>query len=291
MNTSITKIAYGTMAMLLLMSCKAEQKQDKYEFNYTEFISMNIFHSEEFAIAPYAILNDMHGKPCRIDSIFKKPKLIFRFGERNCELCIESEVKLINELGLTNQIIGFADYSNNRMIQLAKEKYKIQFPIYYLPKGTESLIPKVKDEIERPYLFLLGTDYRAKYIFYPSNSFPEMSQKYYHEIGRLLNSQNLNENIFEENTIDMGNIIQGKTYNVRFKYVNKTSGPLFIEDIRPSCGCAVPQWDKIPIRENESSDIVISFTPDTKGYNSKIIMVFHNKSKHPVRLIIKANVK
>lgn len=163
MNTSITKIVCGILGALLLMCCQAEK--DKYEFNYAEFMSMNIFHSEEFAIAPYAILNDMHGKPCRIDSILKKPKLIFRFGERNCELCIESEVKLINELGLTNHIVGFADYSNNRMIQLAKEKYKIQFPIYYLPKGEESLIPKVKDEIERPYLFMMGTDFRAQYIY------------------------------------------------------------------------------------------------------------------------------
>lgn len=291
MNTFIVKIACGILGALLLMYCQAEKKQDKYESNYAEFMSMNIFHSEEFAIAPYAILNDMHGKPCRIDSILKKPKLIFRFGERNRELCIESEVKLINELGLTSHIVGFADYSNNRMIQLAKEKYKIQFPIYYLPKGAESLIPKVKDEIERPYLFLMATDYRAKYIFYPSVGFPEMSRKYYHEIGRLFNDHSLNENFFEEKIVDMGNIIKGKTYNVSFKYVNKTPGPLLIEDIRPSCGCAVPQWDKIPIRENKSSELVISFTPETLGYNSKTIMVTHNKSKHPVRLIIKANVE
>lgn len=66
--------------------------------------------------------------------------------------------------------------------------------------------------------------------------FSDMSQKYYHEVGRLLNSQSLNENFFEEKIVDMGNIIKGKTYNVSFKCINKTSGPLLIEDIRPSCG-------------------------------------------------------
>ena len=290
MNLRIFKHISVCFIIVLVISCKTDNT-NKVEPDYGKFTVMNIFQSEGFSFPFYYPLTDINGTKCRLDSILKKSKLIFRFSELNCELCIRSEIDLMNKLNLSNHVIGFASYSNIRMLKLAQKKYNIQFPIYFLSLGSNGALPEDKESLGRPYLFLMNTDFRAKYLFFPSIQHPIVSEVYYKEILYLLDHNNSNEDFFDEKMIDLGTISKGKTYKAKFKYTNKTPDLLIIENINTSCGCTVPRWDKKPLKEEESSELVISFTPETLGYNSKFIMVSFNKYKHPVRLIIKANVE
>lgn len=264
---------------------------DKIVSDYKEFMAMNLFQTEEFTLLPYYPVKDIEGCMHRLDSILKRPKLVFRFSGHNCETCIASEVDLINKLNLSEHVIGFASYDNLRMLKLAKFKHNIQFPIYYLPFGHECILPESKEKLERPYLFMMGPELRAKHILFPSIRHPEMSDKYYQEVSFLLNDSLVNENLFLEKMVDLGTVLKGKTYKAIFEYSNNTFGPLVIEDVKASCGCTVPQWDRKPLEMGKSSKLTVLFTPETSGYNSKFIMVSLNKSTYPIRLILKANVK
>lgn len=275
--------------MFYMTGCK-KVDDNKVKFDYAEFMAMNLFQTEEFSLVPYSLLRDTEGYEYRLDSILKRPKLIFRFSGHNCEACIVSEFDLINKLNISQNVIGFASYDNIRILKLAKMKYNIQFPIYYLPFGQD-MLPEKKEELERPYLFIMGPELHAKHILFPSIRHPEISKKYYQEVSLLLNDSAINEDVFPQKIIDLGTITKGKTYKAQFEYSNNTLGPLVIKDVKSSCGCTVPHWDKKPLEKNNSSELTVLFTPEVSGYNSKLIMVSHNKSKYPLRLILKANVE
>ncbi|MDR0699120.1 MAG: DUF1573 domain-containing protein [Tannerella sp.] len=115
--------------------------------------------------------------------------------------------------------------------------------------------------------------------------------KYHRAISDKLNSNISKIPVFENITIDIGTIKNGQPQEIRFKYTNHSINPLIITDVKTSCGCTMPQWDKNPLDINKSSELTIRFTPDSPGRNSKTIMVFHNQSKEPVKLFFKANVE
>lgn len=125
----------------------------------------------------------------------------------------------------------------------------------------------------------------------PDKQFPDISMKYHRAISDKLNSNISKIPVFENITIDIGTIKNGQPQEIRFKYTNHSINPLIITDVKTSCGCTMPQWDKNPLDINKSSELTIRFTPDSPGRNSKTIMVFHNQSKEPVKLFFKANVE
>lgn len=279
--------------LVACVSCKKEDgNKNKVNTDFIPFMAMNIFQTEEFSLPPYYPVKDMAGHEYRLDSLLKSPKLILRFSEQNCETCIESEVRLINQLNLSSHVLGFASYNNLRMLKLAKAKYHIQFPLFFLPFGENNIMPAAKEELGKPYLFVMGPELHAQYVMFPSLEYPEMSEKYYQEVAFLMeDSTGVKDKIFDIGMIDLGEITKGKTYKASFKYTNKTSGLLVLTSVKSSCGCTVPRWDKKPLAEGKSSELVVQFTPEMLGYNSKTVMVSHNRSQYPLRLIIKADVK
>lgn len=272
---------------VFIISCKSD-KSDDLASDYSDFMIMNILQSENFSLYPYHTLKNIEGETCKLSHVITKPKLVLRFSERNCELCIQSEIDLINKLNISDDIVGFASYSNARLLKLIQQKYRIQFPVYLLPYSTD-ILPEIKEKLGVPYLFLIDTDLHSKYIFFPSKEHSEFSEKYYNEMMNLISNKKIVD-IFDEKNVNLGEVLQGQTYRVSFKYTNMTSGLLIIRDITSSCGCTVPQWDKMPLAENDSSKLIVLFTPETLGYNSKVVMVSHNKCRYPLRLMIRANV-
>ena len=128
-------------------------------------------------------------------------------------------------------------------------------------------------------------------FFFPNKEQPKVSEIYYQEIrNRLSAESSQSDNIFENTSVDLGDVKIGKSKKAHFKITNQTDGLLVIKDIKTSCGCTTPQWDKRPIRAGQLSELTVIFKAETHGYNKKNIMVFHNKTKYPIRLTITANV-
>jgi hypothetical protein len=51
-------------------------------------------------------------------------------------------------------------------------------------------------------------------------------------------------------SIDVGNIPQGKPKRIRFEFTNTSNKPIVIENVAPSCGCTTADYTKThPSRE------------------------------------------
>ena len=276
--------------VLILIGCNRSDKTVT-TVNYTNFIVRNIIESDNFTLPSYYKLKDEQGNGHSIDSIFINPLLVFRFSELNCEYCIKTEIELINKLKCRNKIIGLATFSNNRLLLMAKKKYNINFPVYSIPFQDCDLLPEILEEDGNPYLFVMSSNMQSKHVFLPDKIFPEISMEYYNAICNILDDKKSDIQIFNNNLIDIGTIKNHEVQEIKFKYTNSSSENLIINDVKVSCGCTVPHWEKKPLKEKESSALTVLFTPETLGYNSKIVMVYHNQSKDPVKLIFKANVE
>lgn len=286
----IIKNLFACIIILILGSCNKSNHKNLPSNDISNYFISNIVEAEEFALPPYYNLKDVDGNSCRIDSVFVKPKLVLRFNEFHCDECIKSCVELINKSHMVDKMVALVSYDNIRMLRLVKKKYNILFPIYFIPTNQQHMLSDLKEKSGYPYLFLLDSDARAKYMFSPSQLYPEVFKKYLDRFAVILNEEKQDNDIFLSKNIDLGTIVKGQKYKVNFEYKNKTSGMLIINDVKTSCGCMVSKWEKKPLPSYTSANLIIEFTPETLGYTSKAIMVSHNKSDYPLRLMIRANV-
>lgn len=279
------------LTLLSLTGCHTESDK-KYLERYIEFMAENIFYEETVSLSSYYPLKDSEGRQYRADSIFRKDKIVFRFTQHDCEDCIQSEIEHIRQSGLSKQVIGIASYNNLRVLRMALQKYRIDFPVFFLPFEKEKDVFPVTETIRRPFVFLMTSHLQTRYYFSPNVAFPNMSQRYYREMADRLGKQTTDATeIFQKNLVDLGEIKLDNSYEVRFPFTNRSEGLLMIKEVKATCGCTVPQWSKEPLSEDRSSELIVLFKPIARGYNQKSIMVFHNKSPYPVRLTIKADVK
>ena len=84
--------------------------------------------------------------------------------------------------------------------------------------------------------------------------------------------------VFEEEMHDFGSIKEEEgAVNFDFKFKNKGNFTLLLRDVKSSCGCATPTWDKKPIPSGDSSIIKVSYdTKNRPGNFSKAITVNSN---------------
>jgi len=89
---------------------------------------------------------------------------------------------------------------------------------------------------------------------------------------------------------DYGTINQGGDGNCVFKFKNTGNEPLILSDVRKSCGCTTPTWDKEPILPGQSGEIKVGYNTNNIGNFSKTITVISNATNSTVTLIIKGTV-
>lgn len=272
--------------------CQSKSEQNKIVSEYSSLILDHVFLSEDFSLPPYYELKGKGGKVYRVDSIFNSLKLVIRFSELNCEKCYTEELERIMESGLSQYAVGIASFSNMRVLELIRRKLGLPFPIYYISFTDErELFPESLQKMRTPYVFLMDERCKSRYLFFPSLNHSKVSSEYYKKVYSMLMNANKNDiEIFEEKSIDLGKITLGKPYEAFFKYKNNSDGYLVIDDIKVSCGCTQPNWEKRPLGKGDSAKLCVTFIPNTIGYNLKTLMVRHNKSKYPVKLFIRADV-
>lgn len=287
----IKRISAYIVLLILMGGCSNNRHNETSLNDIGDYMIKNLMQAKEFSLLPYYQLTDINGKSCRVDSIVKSPLLVFRFNEFHCDNCIISCIEQIKTSRITDNIIGLASYNNVRMLNIIKKKYNIPFPVYLMPINDQEMLSDLKEKSEYPYLFLLDTDFRANYLFSPSQLYPDIFEKYLENISQILYEDKKGYiEIFTSKNIDLGTIIKGEKYNIDFEYTNTTNDLLIINDVKTSCGCMVSEWKKEPLSPQKTAKLIIEFTPETLGYTSKAIVVSHNKSTNPVRLMIRANV-
>jgi len=85
--------------------------------------------------------------------------------------------------------------------------------------------------------------------------------------------------------------IEGKQLSHTFKFKNTGTTPLIISDYKVACSCTKAIYSKEPILPNQESQIEITFDTNGKyGYQDRLISVYSNATKNPIKLRIKVFV-
>src|SRR5258708_6353719 len=94
-----------------------------------------------------------------------------------------------------------------------------------------------------------------------------------------------------ETTQDGGTVEEGATLHYRFSIANRGEANLEIKDVKPSCGCTVPRWDKL-ISPGKNGVIEAEVhTERFRGAITKHLTVISNDAAHPqLELMLTAKV-
>lgn len=91
--------------------------------------------------------------------------------------------------------------------------------------------------------------------------------------------------------INIGDMEVGRTYTCSFEVENSGTYPFHVLDIKASCGCTIPSWDRQPLMPSKKMEIKVEVKPETKGFFNKTIYVYGNAENSPLKLSILGTVK
>ena len=91
-------------------------------------------------------------------------------------------------------------------------------------------------------------------------------------------------------SIDVGNIPQGKPKLIRFEFTNTSKTPIIIENVAPSCGCTTANYSKEPIKPGKKGFVEASYNAANPGAFVKTVNVTTSDSKTPKTLSFKGVV-
>jgi hypothetical protein len=96
---------------------------------------------------------------------------------------------------------------------------------------------------------------------------------------------------FADTVHEFGTIKEGEKVSYIFKYKNTGDNPLILEDVRPSCGCTLPEWTKDPIAPGAEGIIKVVYNSEGRpGEFHKTITVIANTAAEVVLLKIQGKV-
>jgi hypothetical protein len=96
---------------------------------------------------------------------------------------------------------------------------------------------------------------------------------------------------FESMDYDFGTISEGVKSEHVYHFTNEGSADLVISEVKPSCGCTVPDYTKTPVKPGEAGEIKVTFDSTGKsGNQQKSVTVTLNTEKGTETLNFKANI-
>ncbi|MDY3351762.1 DUF1573 domain-containing protein [Riemerella anatipestifer] len=95
-------------------------------------------------------------------------------------------------------------------------------------------------------------------------------------VGFMASAQTIS---FDKTTVDYGKVEKGSEGHRYFTVTNTGDKPLVISNVKASCGCTTPEWDKTPILPGKSSKIKVGYNTNLVNPFKKLIEVFSNDPK------------
>lgn len=96
---------------------------------------------------------------------------------------------------------------------------------------------------------------------------------------------------FSETDHNFGDIKKGEKVEHVYEVTNTGTNPLIISNVKPGCGCTVPDYTKEPILPGKKGKITLHFdSTNFDGAVYKAADVFVNVEKAPVKLTFSANI-
>ena len=95
---------------------------------------------------------------------------------------------------------------------------------------------------------------------------------------------------WKSETIDLGEIPQGKPKSMDFEFKNTGKKSVLITNVQGSCGCTATDYTKTEIATGKSGKVTATFNAANKGAFSKTVTVTTNAENAPKVLTFKGTV-
>ncbi len=122
---------------------------------------------------------DADGQTVQLSSLVeKKPVLIFRYSNLNCNTCVESEFEHLNQIFDNHgddPVVILCSYHRERDFQIFKRINQIEFRIYQIPHDGFDWIA---EHFDSPYYFILNSGMTVSDILIPNKEYPDISKQY-----------------------------------------------------------------------------------------------------------------
>lgn len=96
---------------------------------------------------------------------------------------------------------------------------------------------------------------------------------------------------WKNDSIDVGEIPQGKPKAIVFEFKNTGSTDVVITNAQGSCGCTATDYTKTPIKSGDSGIITAVYNAANVGAFTKTVTVTTNADTTPTVLTLKGTVK
>lgn len=97
---------------------------------------------------------------------------------------------------------------------------------------------------------------------------------------------------FSESDFKFGKIKKGDKVEHVYEVTNTGTNPLVISEVKPGCGCTVPDFTKDPILPGQKGKITLKFDSSSfDGMVTKQAEVFANVEKSPILLSFSADIQ
>lgn len=285
-------IALGLAVLTLIRFTKTTDTKDINYDKITALLTTNISYTKELPLPEACILKDEKGSKLKIKDIFKRNKLVLRFTESCCDICISTQIRQIKETfkdKTADYVVGLVSCDNVRLLRLLKDKFGINFPIYLMERNDSYVfLPETLEQLNAPYSFIIHNDLIPSFIFVPSTEFTDISKKIYMEQFKAICDIPIYSatDPFKEHIKNFGSLPYREEYKFHFEYSNEQKEPLIIKNIETTCGCTVVEWDKRPLLPGQKAILTVKLKPEHPGTYFKKIFVYINNA-NPIVLGLK----
>jgi hypothetical protein len=117
-----------------------------------------------------------------IQLIQKKPKLIFKYSDLNCNVCIDEQINLLkkaSEIIGSENIIILANYDSPRDLIQFRRMNQIDFKVLNLRDIEFTAVDK-----SLPYYFILDESLSLKLLYIPIKGDISLTQQYFEKINK-----------------------------------------------------------------------------------------------------------
>jgi Protein of unknown function (DUF1573) len=96
---------------------------------------------------------------------------------------------------------------------------------------------------------------------------------------------------WKSESIDVGEIPQGKPKAIIFEFKNTSNKDVIITNVQGSCGCTATDYTKTPIKAGKSGSVTATYNAANIGAFTKTVSVTTNAEATPKVLTLKGTVK
>ncbi len=97
--------------------------------------------------------------------------------------------------------------------------------------------------------------------------------------------------VWDTTTHNFGDIPHGQPVTHTFTFRNTGTRPLYIDNVRTSCGCTSPDWADVQIPPDSIGRIHVEYDADDLGVFAKPIKVYFKGQRKAEKLLIEGYVE